>query len=225
MPKILIIEDDLEIAALERDYLLMSGFEVVLAEDGLKGLEAAGDADLVVLDIMLPGMDGFAVLKELREVSDIPVILLSARGEDIDKIRGLGLGADDYMQKPFSPGELVARVRAHLSRFERLTSVARGSKLVVRGLEIDREARRVYVHGEECSLTPKEFDILSFLMENPNRVYSKDDLFERIWGLEAIGDGDTVVVHVRRLREKIEPEPQNPQYVETVWGAGYRFRV
>ena len=225
MPKILIVEDDAEIAALERDYLIMSGFEVSIAGDGAVGLQAAKGADLVVLDIMLPGIDGFEVLKELRSFSDIPVILLSARGEDIDKIRGLGLGADDYMQKPFSPGELVARVRAHLSRFERLTSVSRNPKLTVRGLQVDREARRVYLHGDECSLTPKEFDILLFLMENPNRVYSKDDLFERIWGLDALGDGDTVVVHVRRLREKIEPEPQNPQYVETVWGAGYRFRA
>jgi len=227
MPKILIIEDDPEIAALERDYLQMSGFETVLASGGIEGLEAAknSDIDLIILDIMLPEMDGFTVLSKLRETSDIPVILISARGEDIDKIRGLGLGADDYIHKPFSPGELVARVRAHLSRFERLTSKTRNSVLSVRGLEVDREDRRVYVRGAECSLTPKEFDILLFLMENPNRVYSKEDLFERVWGLDALGDGDTVVVHVRRLREKIEPEPQNPQYVETVWGAGYRFRI
>jgi DNA-binding response OmpR family regulator len=226
MHKILIIEDDPEIAALERDYLQMSGFETVLAENGIQGLEYAKAADLVVLDIMLPGIDGFEVLKELRGSSDIPVILLSARSEDIDKIRGLGMGADDYIQKPFSPGELVARVRAHLSRYERLTSkTAAKPKLAVRGLEVDREDRRVYVHGKECSLTPKEFDILLFMMENPNRVFSKDDLFERVWGLEAFGDSDTVVVHVRRLREKIEADPQNPQYVETVWGAGYRFRV
>ena len=225
MPKILIIEDDPEIAALQRDYLHMAGFDAIISGDGIEGLEAAGTADLVILDIMLPGLDGFAVLKKLRETSDIPVILLSARGEDIDKIRGLGLGADDYMQKPFSPGELVARVKAHLARFERLTQKAEKPKLAVRGLEICREDRRVFVQGKECYLTPKEFDILLFLMENPNRVYSKDELFERVWGLEALGDGDTVVVHVRRLREKIEPEPQNPQYVETVWGAGYRFRV
>jgi len=225
MPRILIIEDDPEIAALERDYLQMAGFETDIASSGSAGLSAASSADLVILDIMLPGMDGFSVLKKLRETNDIPVILLSALGEDIDKIRGLGLGADDYIQKPFSPGELVARVRAHLSRFERLTAKAKSPRLAVRGLEIDREDRRVHVHGKERNLTPKEFDILLFLMENPNRVYSKDELFERVWGLEALGDGDTVVVHVRRLREKIEPEPQNPQYVETVWGAGYRFRV
>ena len=225
MPKILIIEDDPEISALERDYLQMAGFETVLAGDGAEGLEAAKTADLVILDIMLPGADGLDVLKELRKMSDIPVILLSARGEDIDKIRGLGLGADDYMQKPFSPGELVARVKAHLARFERLTSKKIIPKFEVRGLVVDREDRRVYLHGKECNLTPKEFEILLFLMENPNRVFSKEDLFERVWGLEALGDGDTVVVHVRRLREKIEPEPQNPQYVETVWGAGYRFRM
>jgi len=225
MPKILIIEDDLEIAALERDYLQMAGFEAVLAGSGEEGLTSAKTADLVILDIMLPGLDGFAVLKKLRETSDIPVILLSARTDEIDKIRGLGLGADDYMQKPFSPGELVARVRAHLARFTRLTSKTSNPKLAVRGLEVDREDRRVCIHGRECGLTPKEFDILLFLMENPNRVYAKEDLFERVWGLEALGDSDTVVVHVRRLREKIEPEPQNPQYVETVWGAGYRFRI
>jgi len=224
-PKILIIEDDQEIAALERDYLQMAGFDVIVAGDGILGLQASGDADLVVLDIMLPGMDGLEVLKSLRETSDIPVILLSARGEDIDKIRGLGLGADDYMQKPFSPGELVARVRAHLARFDRLTSKARNPRLAARGLEIGRDDRRVFVHGKECSLTPKEFDILLFLMENPNRVFSKEDLFERVWGLEAMGDSDTVVVHMRRLREKIEPDPQNPRYVETVWGAGYRISI
>jgi len=225
MTTVLIIEDDPEIAALERDYLQMAGFEAVIASGGAEGLEYLKTACLVILDIMLPGMDGFEVLRKIRESSDIPVILLSARGEDIDKIRSLGYGADDYLQKPFSPGELVARVRAHLSRFERLTSKTRAQKLAARGLEIDRGDRRVYVHDKELSLTPKEFDILLFLMENPNRVYSKDELFERVWGLEALGDGDTVVVHVRRLREKIEPDPQNPQYVETVWGAGYRFRV
>lgn len=225
MSTILIIEDDPEIAALERDYLQMAGFEVVLTENGPDGLANASAADLVILDIMLPGMDGFEVLKKLRKTADIPVILLSARGEDIDKIRGLGLGADDYIQKPFSPGELLARVRAHLARFERLTSKSTKPALSVRGLEVDRDDRRVSVRGKECSLTPKEFEILLFLMENPNRVFSKEVLFEHIWGLEALGDSDTVVVHMRRLREKIEPEPQNPQYVETVWGAGYRFRI
>ena len=226
MQKILIIEDDREIAALERDYLQIAGFDVELAGNGIDGMAAAEAADLIILDIMLPGPDGFEILRQLRETSDIPVIMLSARVEDIDKVRGLGLGADDYMIKPFSPGELVARVCAHLTRFERLTAkTAAKPRLTVRGLEIDRESRRVFVHDKECIITPKEFDILLFLMENPNRVFSKDELFERVWGLEALGDSDTVVVHVRRLREKIEADPRNPQYVETVWGFGYRFRI
>jgi len=225
MPKILIIEDDREIAGLERDYLEAAGFDVTIASDGVSGLNAAGTADLVILDVMLPVMDGFAVLSRIRETSQAPVIMLSARSEDIDKIRGLGLGADDYMQKPFSPGELVARVRAHLARFERLTGKRERPKIEVRGLTIDYDDRRVFVYGEEKFLTPKEFDILAFLFENPNRVFSKEALFERIWGLEAFGDSDTVTVHIRRLREKIEPEPQTPRYIETVWGVGYRFRI
>lgn len=230
MSRILIIEDDAEIAALERDYLTIGGFDADIAADGLEGLRlaASGQYDLVVLDIMLPGLDGFAVLKRLRESGELPVILLSARGDDIDKIRGLGLGADDYMQKPFSPNELVARVRAHLARFERLTGrIGRPavSRLEVRGLTIDREDRRVTVHGQERTLTPREFDLLLFLAQNPNRVFGKEELFEKLWGLEALGESSTVVVHVRRLREKIEIDPQNPQYLETVWGVGYRFRV
>ena len=226
MQRVLIIEDDREIAALERDYLQIAGFEVALTENGTDGLKEAGTADLIILDIMLPGLDGFEILKQLRETSDIPVILLSARAEDIDKVRGLGLGADDYMIKPFSPGELVARVRAHLTRFERLTAkTIVKPRIAVRGLEVDREDRRVFVYETECIITPKEFDILHFLIENPNRVFSKDELFEKVWGLEALGDSDTVVVHVRRLREKIETDPRNPQYVETVWGFGYRFRI
>ena len=229
MLKILIIEDEPEIAALERDYLAVAGYEADIEEDGVRGLTSAksGVYDLVILDVMLPGMDGFSVLRKLRETADIPVLLLSARGDDIDKIRGLGLGADDYILKPFSPGELVARVRAHLARYEKLTAKATAPRprITVRGLSIDKEDRRVALHGEEKSLTPKEFDILLFLAENPNRVYSKEQLFEKVWGLEALGDSDTVVVHMRRLREKIEEEPQNPQFIETVWGAGYRFRV
>ena len=230
MSKILIIEDDHEIACLERDYLAINGFEAEIKQDGISGLQAAlsGAFDLVVLDVMLPGIDGFLALKKLREEMDIPVIMLSARGEDIDKIRGLGLGADDYMLKPFSPSELVARVRAHLARYQRLTGKTGGDKRLLvemHGLTIDREDRRVFVQGTEKALTPKEFDILLFLAESPNRVFSKEDLFEKVWGLEVIGDSGTVVVHIRKLREKIEPDPQNPQYIETVWGAGYRFRL
>ncbi len=227
---ILIVEDDMEIAALEKDYLTIAGYETEIAADGFTGLEraVAEDVELVVLDIMLPGLDGFTVLKKLRERSVVPVIVLSARGEDIDKIRGLGLGADDYMLKPFSPNELVARVRAHLARYERLTGGKAQKKpacIEVRGLHIDKDGRRVSLHGEEKALTPKEYDILLFLAENPNRVYGKEDLFEKVWGMEAMGESSTVVVHMRKLREKIEPDPQNPQYIETVWGVGYRFRA
>ncbi|MDR1735449.1 MAG: response regulator transcription factor [Oscillospiraceae bacterium] len=227
--KVLIIEDDPEIAALERDYLHIHGYCVSLAATGAQGLALLrGEPfDLVILDIMLPGMDGFAVLKEARGFTDIPVLLVSARGEDIDKIRGLGLGADDYIQKPFSPGELVARVGAHLARYRRLTE--KGGKrreITVRGLRVDIDDRRVFApDGAEISLTAKEFDVLSFLIENPNRVWSKEDLFERVWGLEALGDSGTVVVHIKKIREKIELDPAAPQYIETVWGAGYRFRV
>ena len=236
MSRILIIEDDQEIAALQKDYLSMSGYDVNIASNAADGLSAADEADLIILDIMLPDIDGFKVLEKLRERSDIPVILLSAKTEDIDKIRGLGLGADDYIQKPFSPSELVARVKAHLQRYERLTQKQSNGQqngeltrtpipMNIRGLEVNPLERSVEVFGKKCSLTPKEFDILVFLMENPNRVFSKEGLYERIWGLDSYGDADAVTVHVRRLREKIEPEPQNPQYVETVWGVGYKFRM
>jgi len=229
MNRVLVIEDEPEIAALERDYLVANGYEVELRRDGVSGLNEAlsGLYDLIVLDIMLPGMDGFAVLLHLREKIDAPVIILSAKSEDIDKIRGLGLGADDYMLKPFSPSELVARVRAHISRYDRLTGKRKADErftVELRNLFIDKNDRRVTVHGAEVQLTPKEYDILLFLAESPNRVFSKEELFERVWGQEALGDIGTVVVHVRRLREKIEQDPQNPQYIETVWGAGYRMR-
>ena len=229
MNRVLIIEDEPEIAALERDYLVANGYEVELRRDGASGIAEALTAlyDLIVLDIMLPGLDGFSVLSKLREKLDVPVIILSAKSEDIDKIRGLGLGADDYMMKPFSPSELVARVRAHISRYDRLTGKRRTdekSTVELRSLFIDKDDRRVTVRGIEAQLTPKEYDILLFLAESPNRVFSKEELFERIWGQEALGDIGTVVVHVRRLREKIEQDPQNPQYIETVWGAGYRMR-
>jgi len=229
MKKIAIIEDDGAIAELERDYLEINGYEAVIAPDGLSGLNLVleGGCDLVVLDIMLPGMSGFDVLKSLREHVQIPVILLSAKDTEIDKVRGLGLGADDYMVKPFTPGELVARVRAHLDRYERLTSTGarRSAKLDIRGLSIDRDDRRVYVVGREALLTAKEYDLLIYLAENPNRVYNKEELFERVWGMDSMGDSTTVVVHIKKIRDKIEDDPQSPQYIETVWGAGYRMRV
>lgn len=225
--KILIVEDDRAIAELERDYLAIAGYECDIAEDGRTGLRLAlgRSYDLIILDIMLPGLDGFEVCKRIREEKETPLILLSAKREEFDKIRGLGLGADDYMTKPFSPGELVARVGSHIERYSRLTGIERTNVLRIRGLEIDRDERIVRIDGRECSFTAREYDLLLFFAENPNRVFSREQLFDRIWGADTIGDLATVTVHIRRLREKIEDDAANPQFIETVWGAGYRFRA
>ena len=229
MSKILIIEDEEAIAELEKDYLELSDFEVEIKNNGTDGLEMAlnTDVDLVVLDLMLPGKDGFEVCKEIREKKNIPIIMVSAKKEDIDKIRGLGLGADDYMTKPFSPSELVARVKAHLSRYERLTSQAApvNDVIEIRGIKIDKSARRVWVDNEETTFTGKEFDLLTFLAEHPNHVYSKEELFREIWDMDSIGDIATVTVHIKKIREKIEFDSANPQYIETIWGVGYRFKI
>lgn len=232
MKKILIVEDDQSIAQLEKDYLALAGYKVTITESGKEAAEilAKEPFDLVILDIMLPEMDGFKLLEEIRQKDEIPVLLVSARTEELYKIKGLGLGADDYITKPFSPGELVARVGAHLSKYERMKERFGGQKnqsprLRVRGLEIDREARRVFVNGKEVTLANKEFDLLLFLLQNANRVFSKEELFERVWGMEAIGDASTVTVHIARIREKIEENPSKPQYITTVWGAGYRFMI
>ncbi|MGG1550924.1 MULTISPECIES: response regulator transcription factor [Paenibacillus] len=231
MKTILIVEDDQSIANLQRDYLELSGYAVKIVnsgEEGLKALEAETFA-LILLDIMLPDMDGFEVLRTVRERDDIPVLLVSARAEEIYKINGLGLGADDYITKPFSSGELVARVGAHLKKFERMKERFgkdhEGSKLQVRGLEVHKDARRVFVNGQEVFLAQKEFDLLLFLLQNANRVFGKEELFERIWGLDSLGDASTVTVHIARIREKIEETPSKPQYIGTVWGSGYRFIV
>ncbi len=225
--RILIIEDEQSIAELERDYLKISGFDCDIAGDGEQGLALAlsTDYDLIILDLMLPGLDGFEVCSRIREKKETPLIILSARSEEFDKVRGLGLGADDYMTKPFSPGELVARVKNHIDRYSRLVGVHRSNVLKIRGLEIHRDARKVIMNGRERNLTAKEFDLLLFLAENPNKVFSRDALFDRIWGMDALGDVATVTVHVQRVREKIEEDTQSPQYIETVWGAGYRFRA
>lgn len=229
MARILIIEDEMAIAELERDYLELSGYSVTIAEDGLKGKSAAleEDYDLVILDLMLPGCDGFEICKAIREAKDIPVLMVSAKKDEVDKIRGLGLGADDYMTKPFSPSELVARVKAHLQRYERLVgSGVRANKIVeTRGLRIDKTARRVFVNGEEKQFTTKEFDLLTYLAENPNRVSSKEELFREIWDMDSVGDIATVTVHIKKVREKIETDTSNPQYIETIWGVGYRFKA
>lgn len=229
MARILIIEDETAIAELERDYLELSGYEVTIAEDGIKGKKAALEEDfnLVVLDLMLPGSDGFEICKTIREAKDIPILMVSAKKDEVDKIRGLGLGADDYMTKPFSPSELVARVKAHLQRYERLVGNGiRENKVVeTRGLRIDKTARRVFVNGEEKAFTTKEFDLLTYLAENPNRVFSKDELFRAIWDMDSVGDIATVTVHIKKVREKIETDTANPQYIETIWGVGYRFKA
>lgn len=229
MSKILIIEDEEAIADLEKDYLELSDFEVEIENTGDSGLERAvsGDFDLVILDLMLPGIDGFEVCKKIREEKNIPIIMVSAKKDDIDKIRGLGLGADDYMTKPFSPSELVARVKAHLARYKRLTSagIKENEVIEIRGLKIDKTARRIYVDGEEKTFTTKEFDLLTFLAQNPNHVFSKEELFKEIWDMESVGDIATVTVHIKKIREKIEKSTSKPQYIETIWGVGYRFKV
>lgn len=230
MYKILIVEDEIEIAELQRDYLELNNFDVDIEVSGDSGLEAAltKTYDLIILDLMLPVVDGFEICKKVRDNKNVPIIMVSAKKGDIDKIKGLGLGADDYITKPFSPNELVARVKAHISRYERLTSAEiKGNDIVeIRGLRIDKTARRIFLDGEEKMFTTKEFDLLTFLAENPNRVFSKDELFKEIWKLESLGeDCATVTVHIKKIREKIEKSTANPQYVETIWGVGYRFKV
>ncbi len=229
MSKILIVEDESAIAELEKDYLELSGFDVEVANDGQVGLDKAmtENYDLIILDLMLPGIDGFEICRQIRTEKNIPIIMVSAKKDDIDKIRGLGLGADDYMTKPFSPSELVARVKAHMARYERLVgSVMEENKVIeIRGLKIDTTARRVWVNDEEKSFTTKEFDLLTFLASHPNHVYTKDELFSEIWDMESIGDIATVTVHIKKIREKIEFDTSKPQYIETIWGVGYRFKV
>ncbi len=229
MSRILIIEDEESIAELEKDYLTISGYDVEVETNGETGLERAllEEFDLYILDLMLPGKDGFEICKEIRARKNTPVLMVSARKDDIDKIRGLGLGADDYITKPFSPSELVARVKAHLSRYERLigTSVVQNEMVEIRGLRIDKTARRIWVNNEEKAFTTKEFDLLTFLAENPNHVFTKEELFNKIWDMESVGDIATVTVHIKKIREKIEVDTSKPQYIETIWGVGYRFKV
>ena len=227
--KILIVEDEESIAELEKDYLEINGFEVIIETNGASALERTCEEefDMYILDLMLPEMDGFEICKNIRERSDKPVLMVSAKKDDIDKIRGLGLGADDYVTKPFSPSELVARVNAHMARYERLIGKKEEQNDIIemRGIKIDKTARRVYVNDEEKMLTTKEFDLLTFLASHPNHVYTKDELFREIWDMESIGDIATVTVHIKKIREKIEFDTSKPQYIETIWGVGYRFKV
>ncbi|MBY7145105.1 response regulator transcription factor [Virgibacillus sp. NKC19-3] len=227
MNKILIIEDEMHIAELERDYLEVNGYSSDIVTTGEEGLQLTkeNNYDLIILDLMLPDVDGFDICRQLRERLDIPILMVTARKEDIDTIRGFDRGADDYIQKPFNPNELVARVKAHLSRYERLVKKNREPNAIhVKGLHIDLNARRLYVNGEERELRAKEFDLLVLFASHPDHVFTKEALFERIWGIDAFGDITTVTVHIRKLREKIEEDPSNPKYIETLWGVGYRFR-
>ena len=231
MKKILIVEDDLSIAELEKDYLELEGFEVAICSNGVDGLNAlkTNEFDLLILDVMLPKIDGFTILRSIQEDKDIPILLVSAKKEDIDKIKGLSLGADDYITKPFNPSELVARVKSHIRNYERIKNKfkvgPKSNTIIIRGLEIKKDFRQVFINSLEINLTQKEFDILLYLAENPNRVFSKDELFEKIWGFDALSDTATVTVHIARVREKIEVSTSVPQYIETVWGSGYRLRV
>jgi DNA-binding response OmpR family regulator len=225
--KILIIEDETDIAELERDYLEVNGFDSDIASTGEEGLNLARTHPykLILLDLMLPGIDGFELCKKLRGFLDIPILMVTARKEDIDKIRGFDRGADDYIVKPFTPSELVARVKAHISRYDRLISrEAQKNEIEIKHLRMDLDSRRVYVDNEEKAFTAKEFDLLVFLATHPDRVFSKEHLFERIWGYDSFGDITTVTVHIRKIREKIEQDPAEPALIETIWGVGYRFK-
>lgn len=229
MSKLLIIEDEIAIAELEKDYLELSGFEVEVENDGVVGLKRAlsEEFDMFILDLMLPGIDGFEICRQIREEKNTPILMVSAKKDDIDKIRGLGLGADDYITKPFSPSELVARVKAHLARYERLigSNLPTNDIIEIRGIRIDKTARRVWINDEEKQFTTKEFDLLTFLAENPNHVFTKEELFREIWDMESIGDIATVTVHIKKIREKVEMDTAKPQYIETIWGVGYRFKL
>ena len=229
MNHILVVEDDKEIREGVKIYLQSQGYEVFLAADGIEGLEVMEKEDihLAIVDIMMPRMDGIRMTMKLREKYDFPVIMLSAKSEEVDKIMGLNIGADDYVTKPFSPSELVARVKAHLARYERLIGSATPENDIVeiRGIKIDKTARRVWVNGEEKQFTTKEFDLLTFLAENPNHVFTKEELFKEIWNMDSVGDIATVTVHIKKIREKIEMNTAKPQYIETIWGVGYRFKL
>ena len=227
--KVLVVDDEKLIVKGIKYSLEQDGMEVSCAYDGREALDLikANNYDIILLDVMLPEMDGYTVCQQVREFSDVPIIMITAKSEDMDKILGLDYGADDYMTKPFSPSELVARVKAHLARYERLVGSAmpENDVIEIRGLKIDKTARRVFVNGEEKTFTTKEFDLLTFLAQNPNHVYSKEELFNKIWDMESIGDIATVTVHIKKIREKIEFDTSNPQYIETIWGVGYRFKA
>jgi DNA-binding response OmpR family regulator len=224
--KILIIEDDADIAAIERDYLEISGYEVEICATGSDGMEKSlsGNFDLIILDIMLPEMDGFEVCKNIRGKIDIPIMMLTARKSDIDKIRGLGFGADDYIEKPFSPSVLVARVKSQLAQYERLKGSADANKIILGNIILESDTHRVFVNDKEIFLPNKEFQLLEFLMTNANIVFSREILYDRIWGMNSFGNTSTVAVHINRLREAVELDHAKPKHLITVWGVGYKFK-
>lgn len=226
MKDILIIEDDINIAELERDYLKLNGYKADVVHDGAQGMLKAvsGLYDVIIVDLMLPNKNGYEIIKEVRKKLEIPVIVVSAKSEDIDKIRGLDYGADDYLTKPFSPAELVARIKSHIKRYERLKGNNASNEVIVhRGVEINTGAHKVFVNGKEVQMTTKEYELLFFLASNPNIVFSKEQLFDSIWSDEYCGDTATVPVHIQKIRKKIEKNPTSPEYIETLWGTGYRF--
>ena len=229
MQSILVCDDDKQIVEAIDIYLTGEGFNVIKAYDGYEALDLLenNQVDLMIVDVMMPGLDGIRTTLKVRETSSIPIIILSAKSEDTDKILGLNIGADDYITKPFNPLELVARVKAHLARYDRLTgsAVEKNKIIEIRGLRIDTTARRVWVNDVEKTFTTKEFDLLTFLASHPNHVYTKEELFREIWDMESIGDIATVTVHIKKIREKVEVDTSNPQYIETIWGVGYRFKV
>ena len=233
MKRILIVEDDIDIAEIQRDFLEIEGFDITIITDGLEGYKKAKEEkyDLILLDLMLPNMNGYEICRNIRGEIDVPIIMVTAKGEDTDKVRGLGLGADDYISKPFSPTEFVARVKANLAQYERLSNRSKGEpdkrveELHAGAISVNLSTRRVYVHEIEIELKHKEYEMLVFLMSHPDMVFSKEHLYERLWGMDALGDLKTVAVHINRLRDKIENDPQNPAHIQTVWGAGYRFKV
>lgn len=225
--KILVVEDEKEIADLIRDYLSASNYKVIIANDGEKGLELfeSEKPQLTILDIMLPKKDGFEVCRTIRSKSNIPILMLSAKKEDTDKIIGLGLGADDYITKPFSPRELIARVQSQLRRYTELsTNQEKKEILSFNGLEIDATAYTITLDNEIVPFSVKEFEILHYLASNANQALSREKIFDEIWGYNEYGDINTVTVHIRKIREKIEKDPSRPSFIETVWGIGYKFK-
>lgn len=227
--RVLLIEDDVSIAELQKDYLDIHQIEAEIARDGLEGVHRALNEpfDLIVIDIMLPSLDGFEICRRIRAKKNIPIMIVSAKREDIDKIRGLGLGADDYMTKPFSPSELVARVQAHIKRYHTLTGIGQAADtLETNGIVVDKGARKVFILGEEIFFPTKELDLLIFFMEHPNRVWTKEQLFRQVWDMDDLdGDVFTVVVHVGRIRDKLKKGKLSELPIETIWGSGYRFNM